>query len=136
MCGVWSKAYRQAHRKRRTGRRTGSGLQASAPEAAAGGTRLIPLPIFFFKKSRLTPPPPPPRDLFATFPDPYPGGSYFPGGPLSFQFVPAPLPRVSGQNPTGQKPIGQYPSGQNPRRTKTQGDKIPWGQKPRGTISK
>ena len=43
---------------------------------------------------------------------------------------------VLGQNPTGQKPIGQYPSGQNPRRTKTQGDKIPWGQKPRGTISK
>ena len=44
--------------------------------------------------------------------------------------------RVLGQNPTGQKPIGQYPSGQNPRRTKTQGDKIQWGQKPRGTISK
>ena len=43
---------------------------------------------------------------------------------------------VSGQNPTGQNPIGQYPSGQKPRRTKTQGDKIQWGQKPRGTISK
>ena len=44
--------------------------------------------------------------------------------------------QVSGQNPTGQNPIGQYPSGQKPRRTKTQGDKIQWGQKPRGTISK